>query len=80
MERVNFNYLPWRGEENLKNQKKRVEEWYRGKSFEKGVGRGGLGLARLIILSGFITFTFRDYFIPCKIVMHLKKNYFLLPP
>ena len=75
-EKVNFDSLP-RSRGNLKNFKKGVEVWCRGRSSYKG----GWHFFYLFFLR-FISFTFRNYFTLCKIVLCYafeEKNVFLPP-
>ena len=70
---VSLDYLPRRGEGDLKNFKK-------GWKYGAGAGllkRGGGWHLSYLIFSRFIIFTFWNYFILCKIVV-CKKNYFFL--
>ena len=70
---VNFDYFPWRG--NLKNQK-------RGWKYGAGSGLLKRGLA-LFLFNFFKVYHFHISRLLCPLpncVIHLKKNYFFLPP
>ena len=74
---LNFDYFPRRGGEGGGG-------WGGGGVFVGGGGGGGGGGGwhfTCLIFSRFIIFTFKNYFILCKIMLCiLIKNYFLLSP